>query len=263
MSEDNNTQALQNNTADKYIDGLLNPLQEKHVLYRTLLKWDKPGTSDHSTESEAITESTAEAAYNHTETSSSMDKIKFEPEVSTNSQQLETIEDTPYANAASQDLTTDDLQSVITLRDAKDSVDSDKSFKPDIEIVSSAETTNKKDKKQKKKKKKVKESKTEVLAPEFSAIFDDKNPQQFLNWLKNMKALQGSQLEKKQKKKSKIQQIIDKSIEEPVGIVSESYALVLAKQGHKDKAIEMFRQLILKNPEKSSYFAAQIEKIKK
>jgi hypothetical protein len=43
---------------------------------------------------------------------------------------------------------------------------------------------------------------------------------------------------------------------------SESLANLFAHQGHKKKAIEMYEKLMLINPEKSTYFAAQIEKIK-
>jgi len=37
----------------------------------------------------------------------------------------------------------------------------------------------------------------------------------------------------------------------------------MEKQGHIDKAIEMYEKLSLINPEKSAYFAALIEKLKK
>lgn len=43
---------------------------------------------------------------------------------------------------------------------------------------------------------------------------------------------------------------------------SESLANLFADQGHKSQAIKMYEKLMLINPEKSSYFAAQIEKIK-
>jgi hypothetical protein len=54
-----------------------------------------------------------------------------------------------------------------------------------------------------------------------------------------------------------------KSIEENEGILSETLARLIAAQGKKDKAIKIYQQLMLKNPQKSSYFAAQIEKLRK
>ncbi|MFZ1679279.1 MAG: hypothetical protein WBP41_05980 [Saprospiraceae bacterium] len=44
--------------------------------------------------------------------------------------------------------------------------------------------------------------------------------------------------------------------------VSETFADLLAAQGYKDKAIEMYMQLMEKYPEKSSFFAAKIEALK-
>jgi tetratricopeptide (TPR) repeat protein len=44
--------------------------------------------------------------------------------------------------------------------------------------------------------------------------------------------------------------------------VSENFAKILGLQGKREKAIEIYEQLILKNPEKKPYFEAQIEKLK-
>ena len=53
------------------------------------------------------------------------------------------------------------------------------------------------------------------------------------------------------------------SIAHETGLVSESLAAILAKQGKTDKAIEMYRKLSLKHPQKSAYFATQIETLLK
>jgi hypothetical protein len=45
-------------------------------------------------------------------------------------------------------------------------------------------------------------------------------------------------------------------------IVSETLAKLYVKQGHKEKGINMYDKLILKFPEKSVYFASEIEKLK-
>jgi tetratricopeptide (TPR) repeat protein len=46
-------------------------------------------------------------------------------------------------------------------------------------------------------------------------------------------------------------------------IVSETLAKILIRQGKKEKAIEVYRKLIWKFPQKKVYFAAQIEELKK
>ena len=46
-------------------------------------------------------------------------------------------------------------------------------------------------------------------------------------------------------------------------IISESMAAVYALQGKKEKALEMYKKLSLRNPEKSAYFAKKIENLQK
>ena len=53
-----------------------------------------------------------------------------------------------------------------------------------------------------------------------------------------------------------------KSIVISKGPISENFAKILGLQGKIDKAIEIYEQLILKNPEKKPYFEALIEKLK-
>ena len=53
------------------------------------------------------------------------------------------------------------------------------------------------------------------------------------------------------------------SIAREEGLASESLADIYIKQGKFDKAIEMYRKLSLRNPQKNAYFARKIEEVLK
>lgn len=57
--------------------------------------------------------------------------------------------------------------------------------------------------------------------------------------------------------------LAEKSVAENKDVISETLAKLYAKQGYRDKAIAMYERLGLAFPEKSPYFAAEIDKLKK
>ena len=59
------------------------------------------------------------------------------------------------------------------------------------------------------------------------------------------------------------QELAERSVAENKDVISETLARLLVKQGYRDKAINMYERLRLAFPEKSAYFAAEIEKLKK
>jgi len=93
----------------------------------------------------------------------------------------------------------------------------------------------------------VVESRSVDLAPDQ----DDSNISEFSLWLDSLKAL-----EKQDDEERSSIELEDKEL------ASDALAEVLVSQGHYDRAIAMYEILMLKNPQKSSFFAAQIQKLK-
>lgn len=85
----------------------------------------------------------------------------------------------------------------------------------------------------------------------------------FTQWLKTMKKVyveEHNELDAKAEK-----EVLLKAVESNTGeeIITETMASVLEQQGKTTKAIELYRKLSLLHPEKSAYFAAQIERLNK
>jgi hypothetical protein len=55
----------------------------------------------------------------------------------------------------------------------------------------------------------------------------------------------------------------EKALAVETEMVSENLAVILAKQGKTEKAIDIYKKLIWKYPQKKSYFANRIEELKK
>jgi len=81
---------------------------------------------------------------------------------------------------------------------------------------------------------------------------DENELSDFSQWLSGLKKV-NHEVEKKEKGSSILEGHTD--------IASETLAELLVKQGHTTRAIEMYEQLSLKYPKKSSFFAGQIQKI--
>jgi hypothetical protein len=68
----------------------------------------------------------------------------------------------------------------------------------------------------------------------------------------------------KEAKKERIKKYLQRIAQIPAeenGIITETYADLLAKQGKIERSIKMYQQLILKNPQKKVYFAAKIKQL--
>jgi hypothetical protein len=70
------------------------------------------------------------------------------------------------------------------------------------------------------------------------------------------------EIEKIEPKSEKNDDISVESIQEREDFLTEKLALLYTRQGYFDKAIEAYQKLSLKYPEKSDYFAEQIERVK-
>lgn len=72
------------------------------------------------------------------------------------------------------------------------------------------------------------------------------------------------QLKKQEKSiEEEVNDLSKRSYKENLKLVSENLAKINIKQGNISKAISIYESLILKNPQKKTYFAEQIEKLKK
>lgn len=122
-----------------------------------------------------------------------------------------------------------------------------------------------------KKKKEVKYVVLNNAAEHDFKLNDFEGVSNYTSWLLDKEPINGDAVskkdkkknKKKKKKKSKVLKVAADSVKKSDLIISEPLADIMAAQGHSKKARKMYTQLSLIFPEKSSYFAAKIEKLKK
>jgi hypothetical protein len=100
---------------------------------------------------------------------------------------------------------------------------------------------------------------TEILSP-FERIEKDKR---LTNTELINKFIKGEPKIIPDSEKVSTDDISAESVREDEGFITDTLAKIYVKQGYYSKAIFAYEKLILKYPEKSSYFAGQINKIKK
>jgi hypothetical protein len=85
----------------------------------------------------------------------------------------------------------------------------------------------------------------------------------FTDWLKTMKRLPSAQATEAVETSAeiKVENMANHSVTES-NVVTEAMAEVWAKQGNKQKALDIYNKLSLLNPSKKAYFAAKIEHLK-
>lgn len=119
---------------------------------------------------------------------------------------------------------------------------------------------------------------TPIQVPEIQPIVPTPAPQSFVEWfaqfdppLLGEKAVVAPVIKKTPTRAAVkepvatgiAQTLAEKSVSENKSVISETLARLLVRQGYKEKAIDMYTRLCLAFPDKSAYFAAEIEKLKK
>ena len=66
---------------------------------------------------------------------------------------------------------------------------------------------------------------------------------------------------KKKKKRYEEAELLAKESIREHGVASETLAWLLEKQGHQQKAIDMYRLLVIQKPEKADYFREKIRQL--
>ena len=157
---------------------------------------------------------------------------------------------------------------VVRVIEKNENLDIDiKEQRPDITVIQEEELLQNMAKKDKNKDKEVQKSSEESKKDSFEAWLASlqasiKSKEAELEEKKKPKKKKKKKKKSKKKKKKKELKVAKVSLAEDEGVVSETLADLLAKQGYIEKARHMYHKLSLLFPEKSTYFAGKIENLK-
>lgn len=101
----------------------------------------------------------------------------------------------------------------------------------------------------------------EIVSADNLLIFNDEGTVETTKSVKINKNTPSVKKKKKQRIKKILHRISTQNLEEDEAIISETLASLLAEQGKKSLALKMYQQLILKNPQRSAFFADKIKEL--
>ena len=101
------------------------------------------------------------------------------------------------------------------------------------------------------------------MAPASQKQEEEKKDQKALKTMWQKEKLAAAIEEENEEIPENVFEMAVNSITKEDGLASESLADIYIKQGKYDKAIDMFKKLSLRNPQKNAYFARKIEEVLK
>jgi hypothetical protein len=99
------------------------------------------------------------------------------------------------------------------------------------------------------------EQETLKEANEQTFLEEIPNDMSFKEWMKSLKKTANEPVVEPET----VEELVEHSLDEDDDLMSEALAELLASQGNKQRAIEMYEQLIIKFPEKKTFFALKIK----